>query len=142
MFRYNKTTQCAVAAISKLAEVYDGKRLISSADIAQSRRLSKPLVAKLLTLLSQAGYIEGTPGPGGGYRLSRPPQSITMFEIASLFERTEEAGTCPFGPIWCRESEGAPCPLHNELMRMHNEMMGFLKKTTFAVFQKNQIEAS
>ncbi len=69
MLRYGKTTQSAIAAMSRLAEQYDGGRTrVSSGDIAATRNLSRPLVAKMLTTLSQAGLIRGSPGPGGGYR--------------------------------------------------------------------------
>ncbi len=54
---YGKATQNAIAAMSRLAEVYDGgKTRISAADIAASRDLQKPFVSKLLSTLSNAGY--------------------------------------------------------------------------------------
>lgn len=139
MFRYNKTTQCAVAALSRLAEVYDGGRTVSSSvEIAESRKLPKPLVAKLLTVLSQAGLVRGTPGPGGGYVMAKHPAEVSLFDVASLFERPMTLGTCPFGPTWCK-GDTDRCPLHEPLMRMHDEMMEFMRNTTFAVFMKEDI---
>lgn len=139
MFRYNKTTQCAVAALSRLAEVYDGGRTVSSSvEIAESRKLPKPLVAKLLTVLSQAGLVRGTPGPGGGYVMAKHPAEVSLFDVASLFERPMTLGTCPFGPTWCK-GENDRCPLHEPLMRMHDEMMEFMRNTSFAVFMKEDM---
>lgn len=135
MFRYSKTTQCAVAAMSRLAEVYDGGHtMLSSVEIAESRNLSKPLVAKLLTILSQGGFATGIPGPGGGYCLARPPEKISLYDVASIFERSEPGGLCPFGPTWCGHDQ--KCPLHEPLVRMHEELISFLKNTTFAAFQR------
>ena len=71
MTPYGKTAQNAVAAMSRLAEAYAENRLLSSIDIARDRNLPQTLVAKLLTMLSQAGLVEGVRGPGGGYRLAR-----------------------------------------------------------------------
>ena len=89
MTPYGKTAQTAIAAVSRLAEVYDpAKRVkLNSADIAENRHLPQPVVAKVLTLLSQAGIVNGSPGPGGGYWLARPPERVTLYDVVALFER-------------------------------------------------------
>ncbi len=62
---YGKTAQTAIAAVSRLAEVYDpAKRLkLNSADIAGNRHLPQPVVAKVLTILSQANIVNGLARP-------------------------------------------------------------------------------
>jgi len=135
MLKYGKTTQSAIAAMSRLAEVYDGgKTRLSSGDIADTRKLPRPLVAKLLTILSQAGLVTGSPGPGGGYALARHPREIHLYDVAELFERTEDKRTCPFGPGWC--GRGDPCPLHYKLVALDEQMVRFLKETSFDVFEQ------
>lgn len=135
MFKYGKTTQSAIAAMSRLAEVYEEKTHLSSGDIAVNRNLPRPLVAKLLTILSQNGLITGSPGPGGGYALARHPREITLHDIAVLFERADQKRTCPFGPGWC--GHGEPCPLHYSLAAMDEQMVNFLKTTSLDVFRQN-----
>lgn len=137
MIKYSKTTQSAIAAMSRLAEVHDcGETRLSSSDIAETRRLPKPLVAKLLTILSQAGLVSGSPGPGGGYALARPAKDISLYDVAALFERSGDKRMCPFGPHWC--GQGAPCPLHDSLAAIDDEMVGFLKTTKFSVFEQDR----
>ncbi len=141
MIRYGKTTQYAIAAMSRLAEVYDeGKTRLSSGDIARDRNLPRPIVAKLLTILSQNGLVAGSPGPGGGYALARAPSQITLFQIAVLFERPEEKRTCPFGPGWC--GNGQPCPLHYGLAAIDEQMVNFLTATTLDVFRRTDSKAA
>lgn len=134
MTPYGKTAQTAVAAVSRLAEVYDpAKRVkLNSADIAERRRLPQPVVAKVLTILSQAGVVSGSPGPGGGYWLARPPEGVTLYDVVSLFERLDENVSCPFGPDYC--GTGPHCPLHFDMLRVREQMTGFLKTCTFARF--------
>ena len=137
MLRYGKTTQSAIAAMSRLAELYDGgKTRVSSGDIAGKRNLPKPLVAKLLTILSQEGLVTGSPGPGGGYALARPPKEISLYDVAILFERGDDKRTCPFGPGWC--GHGDPCPLHHGLQALDEKMVAFLRTTRFDVFSPKQ----
>jgi Rrf2 family transcriptional regulator, iron-sulfur cluster assembly transcription factor len=129
-----KTSQNAVAAMSRLAELYETDQAGSSADIAQSRNLAQPLVAKILTALARAGLITGATGPGGGYRLAKHPREITLLDVVNVFER-EASTACPFGPGWC--GVGAPCPLHHSLKAMSQIEADFLKNTNFAVFCSN-----
>lgn len=132
-----KTTQNAIAAMSRLAELYTGKRvhLASSREIAESRSLPVPLVGKILTELSRAGLVIGSPGPGGGYRLAKPPSEISLKDVAVLFERENEE-PCPFGPGWCGNK--SPCPLHESLSAMKTNFDDYLTKTTFAVFENRE----
>ena len=134
MTPYGKTAQHAIAAVSRLAQVYEpGKSSrLSSADIADSRGLPKPVVAKVLTTLSQVGLVAGSPGPGGGYWLARPPEEITLYDVAALFDRLDENLSCPFGPHWC--GHGAHCPIHSQLDALRGQMIDFLRKNTFARF--------
>lgn len=134
MIPYGKMVQTAIAAVSRLAQVYDPARRVklSSADIAESRRLPQPVVAKVLTLLSQIGLVAGAPGPKGGYWLARPPEQISLLDVAGPFQRNEEELTCPFGPDWC--GNGPHCPLHAYLEMLRNQRTEFMKQMTFAAF--------
>lgn len=139
MIRYGKTTQAAIAAMSRLAEVCDDAQIrLSSTDIAEKRHLSRSLVAKLLTVLSRAGLVVGSTGPGGGYALSRPPKQITLFDIVEVFERTEDQPMCPFGPTWC--GNGDLCPLHDKLMALNSRAVEFLQGTTLDVFAADSVK--
>lgn len=128
---HQKTTQNAIAAMSRLAELYRIDQPASSSDIAKARNLAQPLVAKVLTTLARAGLINGSPGPGGGYRFAKDPREISLLDVASLFERDADTA-CPFGPGWCGSNQ--PCPLHRSLLAMKQIETDYLKNTTFDVF--------
>ncbi len=129
---HQKMTQNAIAAMSRLAELYlEPNRVASSREVAESRDLPLPLVAKILTELSRGGLVTASPGPGGGYRLARQPHEISLNDVVQLFERESES-FCPFGPKWCGNNE--PCPLHDSILAMRQIAQNFLKNTTFAIF--------
>lgn len=134
MFRYGKLARQAVSAMSYLAEKYaPDAAAVSSAEVGRARKIPSALAAKLLSQMAGAGLTLGTTGPGGGYRLARPPGEIRLSEIVSLFERS--AGTpCPFGEGWC--GTGDPCPLHNDFLKLEENGRRFLEQTTLAVFAK------
>lgn len=119
--------------MSLLAERFDGGQTrLSSHDIAEVRNLPQPLVAKILTILSNANLVCGTRGPGGGYWLAQPPQKITLGDIAMHFEKDGGAMMCPFGPDWCGKQE--PCPLHDNITQLYKQWDHYLNTTTLAVF--------
>lgn len=133
MLKYGKTAQHAIMAISYLAEVYDGGRTRSSSkDIATNRNLSQPVVAKLLVMLSQAGLVEGTPGPKGGYWLAKSPSEVSLLEIVSTFEKTGERISCPTGIGKC--DSRSPCPLHHKLDDLDQQLAKFLEENCLSVF--------
>jgi Rrf2 family transcriptional regulator, iron-sulfur cluster assembly transcription factor len=132
MIRYGKSSQNAIAAMSRLAEVYKEGRRLTSQDISEDRHLTQTITAKLLTQLSQSGLVSGAPGPGGGYALARPPAEISLYDITLIFERGDDSVTCPFGPEHC--GVGRPCPLHDKLVELRSEFEGFMKSTTIEIF--------
>ena len=133
MFTYSKLAQAGISAVSYLAAVAGERRLAGSAEIAKSREMSRQLMAKVLTRLSGAGLVEGTPGPSGGYRLKRPAAEITLLDVVEVFENPEVRVMCPFGPNWC--GHGPNCPLHDTFFEMHQAGIDRLAGETFAQFE-------
>ncbi len=131
---YGRQTEYAIAVMSRLAEVYDGgETRLSAADVADSRGLQRPFVAKILSQLSQAGLVIGSRGPGGGSALARDPKTIKLYDVFKLFERVDSDDSCPFGGDRC--GVGQPCPLHDNLVAVKKAMDHLLYKTTFEVFR-------
>jgi len=132
MFTYSKLAQGGIAAVSYLAEKSGDERLIGSGEIAESRQLSRMLVAKILTLLSAAGLVTGKSGPNGGYQLARDPQKISLFDVIQVFEDMESQVMCPFGPNWC--GIRSHCPLHDTFTALREDALNRLKRENFAQF--------
>ncbi|MFA6961914.1 MAG: Rrf2 family transcriptional regulator [Opitutaceae bacterium] len=140
MIRFGKTAQTALSAMSLLAEVYDGgKTKLSSSEIAERRELPQPVVAKVLTIVSSLGLVDGTRGPGGGYWLKKEPDKITLLDIVEEFERQDDRIMCPFGPNWC--GKGEPCPMHDSLLAIDANWTAYLKGTRLSVFQNRTKKA-
>tara|TARA_B110000037_G_C17006244_1_gene459379 strand:+ start:563 stop:1033 length:471 start_codon:yes stop_codon:yes gene_type:complete len=139
MFGYGKMASYAISSLSYLAASYETEGFrANSATIALARNLSKPLVGKLMSQMSTAGLVNGTPGPGGGFYLAKKPSEISLMDIVKLFEKVEDALSCPFGPGWC--GEGDPCPIHFELAEKNEEMIEWLSETKLNVFLEHSIK--
>jgi len=65
-------------------------------EVAAAEGLSAPYVAKLLSVLRQAGLIDSVRGRAGGYRLAKPPGEIRLGALLLVLGEPlfEEAGYC------------------------------------------------
>lgn len=134
MFVYGKMAANAIAVMSYLAT--SPGRKAGSSEIAEARKLSPALAAKLLTQLAAGGLVYGQPGPGGGYSLAKSAKEISLLDIASLFEQTATHSVCPFGEGWC--GNGEPCPLHNKIHAILRHHEKYIQTTKLSVFAKKQ----
>lgn len=64
---------------------------VTAARIARGCRFPPRFLYRILRRLVDAELLGGTSGPGGGYRLSREPKSITLLDIVSAVDAPPEA---------------------------------------------------
>jgi Rrf2 family iron-sulfur cluster assembly transcriptional regulator len=63
---------------------------VTLASIAEGQRISQSYMEQLFMRLRRAGLIEGARGPGGGYRLGKEADEIT---IAAIVKAVDSIGT-------------------------------------------------
>src|SRR6056297_2305317 len=81
-------------------------RTLRKSDIARLCNGSEAHFGMVVNRLGQGGFIETMRGRGGGIRLARPPEQITVGQVARAFE----AGT-PFTA--CFEGGQGDCPIRS-----------------------------
>lgn len=80
----------AIIALVDLALVKDGK-LVSLGEISERQDISLPYLEQLFVRLRRAELVSSVRGPGGGYRLSRAPETIRIAEILGAVDETVSA---------------------------------------------------
>ncbi len=83
----------AVRILLDLAEHADGA-LIPMKEVAARQGISLKYIERIMPALRNSGLIESTHGIGGGYRLAKPPETVTLWEILSLAEWGLAPGAC------------------------------------------------
>lgn len=125
-----KTAEYALRATVWLARAPD---LAESADqLAKSVRVPRRYLYKVLQDLVKAGLVRSQSGPGGGYRLDRDPEEITILDVINAVGPIERIRTCPLG----LDSHTSLCPLHQELDKAYAAMEEAFARVTVA--QVNQ----
>ena len=92
---FNKTTLQAIKALTLLAQLPPGKYAGAGA-LAREIGAGQNYLGKLLQSLARQGLVKSQKGLGGGFALARPPQDITLYEIAATFEELERWNGCFF----------------------------------------------
>ena len=90
----------ALRVVVDLAE-RSGGEYVAMREIAQRQEISLKYLEKILPALVSGQVIEGIHGKGGGYRLTRPPEEITVGQVLRLAEGD-------LSPVSCL-TKGVPC---------------------------------
>ena len=64
---------------------------ISLSEISRRQDISLPYLEQLFVKLRRAELVESVRGPGGGYRLARPPSEIRIAEVLEAVDETVNA---------------------------------------------------
>jgi len=103
---------------------------VSLADIAHEQRLSLAYLEQLFGPLRRAGLVASARGPGGGYRLARPPHAITISEIILAVDEPIQATRCEEGGPGCLG--GQRCLTHDLWAELGDQIRRFLEGVTLA----------
>ncbi|NNU80752.1 Rrf2 family transcriptional regulator [Halovulum dunhuangense] len=80
----------AMIALTDLARE-GADRLVALSEIAHRQDISLAYLEQLFVKLRRADIVESVRGPGGGYRLARPPEKIRIAEILQAVDETMDA---------------------------------------------------
>jgi Rrf2 family protein len=88
--RLTSFTDFALRALMRLAG--EPNRSFTTDEIATEFAISRHHLTKVVRNLAQSGFIVTRRGTGGGFRLARPPQAITLGEVIRTFEQHHPPG--------------------------------------------------
>lgn len=99
-------------------------------DIARNQNISNKYLDSIIMGLKLKGLIANTRGKGSGYKLTRPAEEITMFDIYTSFEKIEIV-ECINNKTLC-ERQTHDCTASNYWMQFAKQLKEMLQKKTLA----------
>jgi Rrf2 family cysteine metabolism transcriptional repressor len=127
--KLSKKSEYACLALIDLAE--NQASLVKINEISLRKAIPKKYLEQILLLLKGAGYVKSIKGAGGGYKLAKTPDKITVAEIIRLID----------GPLAPVESvskyfyEHTPIEQNQKLVRVFKDIRDYiankLENTTF-----------
>ena len=88
-------------SLGHLVSAYPEKT-VSLSEIAESEGLSVSYLEQLFRTLKKSGIVESSRGAHGGYRLSKNPVEITIYDALSSLEGTPVLSCRTVGDLPCR----------------------------------------
>lgn len=125
-FRVSEAVALALHSTSILAE-YDGGKLLSNQELAKMQNASKNHLSKVLQRLVRVGIVASTRGPGGGFKLAKAPEKITLLEVYEAIEGSMDVTGCLFEKPVCT---GGSCLLGNLINDLEKQTKDYLGNTT------------
>lgn len=83
--QFNMTTDYAIRSILYITE---SQKIVSVEEVGIVVGIPHPYMKKLLYRLNKAGLIEAVRGRNGGYFIAKPPEKISVWDIAKATEQT------------------------------------------------------
>ena len=75
--------------------VYSGDETVSIASIASRQNISESYLEQLIAKLRKAGLVTSVRGAGGGYKLAKPAEEISVGDILRALEGSLDPVECP-----------------------------------------------
>jgi Rrf2 family nitric oxide-sensitive transcriptional repressor len=100
--RLTAFTDLGLRALMRLAS--EPERSFTTDEIASEFRISRNHLTKVVSDLAGSGFLRTRRGAGGGVRLARPPQSITLGEVVRSLEQRQAL-------VECFRADGGACAL-------------------------------
>jgi Rrf2 family iron-sulfur cluster assembly transcriptional regulator len=131
----------AVTAMIDVA-MHGTKSPVTLAGVSQRQAISLSYLEQLFGKLRRHGLVDSVRGPGGGYRLARSPEAISVADVIVAVDEPIDATQCG-GRESCKD-DGKRCMTHELWAKLNTHIFGYLRSVTLAelVGQQNRPDLS
>lgn len=123
----------AVTAMMDLA-LHDNEGPVTLSEISSCQGISLSYLEQLFSLLRKSKLVQGVRGPGGGYRLGKPPAQISVADIISAVDESLDSTNCK-GNLDC--NKGERCLTHHLWNDLSAQLLAFLSEINLSDFIKD-----
>jgi Rrf2 family iron-sulfur cluster assembly transcriptional regulator len=125
----------AVTAMIDVA-MHGTSRPVTLAGVSERQQISLSYLEQLFGRLRRHGLVESVRGPGGGYHLARPPESISIADVIIAVDEPIDATQCG-GRESCKE-DGERCMTHELWSSLNAHIFAFLRGVSLAQLVQQQ----
>lgn len=124
----------AVTAMIDLA-LRQGGGPVTLAGISERQKISLSYLEQLFGKLRRHELVASVRGPGGGYRLAKPLDAVSVADIIRAVDEPMDATLCG-GKANCHDDQ--PCMTHNLWSTLTQHMLEYLNSVTLAELVEQQ----
>ncbi|MBP9218669.1 MAG: Fe-S cluster assembly transcriptional regulator IscR [Sterolibacterium sp.] len=102
---------------------------VTLAGISERQKISLSYLEQLFGKLRRHALVTSVRGPGGGYRLTKPLEEVSVADIIHAVDEPMDATACG-GKANCHDEQ--PCMTHNLWTTLTKRMIDYLSSVTLA----------
>ncbi len=121
-----KTSRYALRILGHMAK--NEREQYSASELHESLEIPEKYMRRLLTRLSQKGFIKSSHGRNGGYSFTRDIATIRLGEIIDAVEGLDSLNSCILGYDVCAFEQ--PCPMHKIWEDTRQKILSTLDNTS------------
>ena len=130
-----KSTEYAIRALVYIEIQNQAGRRPGVKEIAREVSLPEAYTGKFLQILTKQGLIRSAKGRGGGFFFDKSTRPLTLQNVVRVMEGERYFNKCGLGFNGC--DSHAPCPIHNEYIRVKQELFELFEKQTIEGLANN-----
>ena len=108
---------------------------VSTRLLAQGQEVPYQLACKLMQHLQDAGVVQSTMGPKGGFQLGRRPDQISLLEVIEAVQGPLRLNRCLLREAGCPRQN--VCPIRAKIGTLQDQMGEYLGGVTLADLVEN-----
>lgn len=124
----------AVTAMLDLA-LHAKSAPISLAEISERQKISLAYLEQLFSRLRREGIVASVRGPGGGYRLAKPANEVSVADIVVAVNESIDATRCG-SQSNCQD--GQVCLTHHLWMGLNGQIEQYLRSVNLATLASDE----
>src|SRR3954464_14966998 len=128
----------AVTAMIDVA-LHGADNPVTLAAVSERQRISLSYLEQLFGKLRRHGLVESVRGPGGGYHLARPADTVSVADIILAVDEPIDATQCA-GQENCLDDRR--CMTHELWAGLNNHIFAFLRSVTLEQLVRQQDQES
>jgi len=123
----SQTTEYAIRAMIELARQPEDSAMLAR-ELTEKTGIPQFYLSKILHALTRQRLLTSNRGRGGGFRLSRPANEISLAMVVEHFEDLRSNSECLLGRPRCSDAEA--CPMHEFWKEMRERYVRELETRT------------
>lgn len=131
---YSATIEYALRALAHIATLAPGERVLAR-DLAAITDIPRQFLGKILHRLARIEVLDSAKGRGGGFKLARDPETLTVHDLVQAMDGGDIAKICVLGLDKCNDEQ--PCPMHDEWLNFRRSLVERVYSMTIADLGRN-----
>ena len=129
--QFNTTSDYAIRTVLYLA--LNQNRCCTAKEIEIAMGVPARYLAKVTRKMKESCFLETVQGNGGGYRLLKKPEQISLYDILNLTEQTMEINGCLENELFCSRHATKNCPVRKVYSQINYNVSSALKAATISM---------